>query len=155
MDHILASKRKLGDFYGFTLMEIVIASIILGVITAMALPSYRRLAEQERCYNSQMNLITIHQASQIFRIKNKSIAPTGTDLAAINDNFNINISDPNFTYRLSGDWNNPGASQVLAVRNPPGPSYTTSVLLLQNLNAGNPTIPAGEFPYCRGKKVIN
>ncbi len=91
--------NKKHSLHGFTLMEIIIVVITLGVITSLALSNYSKIIERNYCRNAQMNLIAIQSAAQIYKVRNGNFSiPTGTDLDAINTDLKLNITDPNFTY---------------------------------------------------------
>ena len=54
---------------GFTLMEIMIAVIILGVIASLALPRYNNVVRQNECRQAQQNMVLIYNTVQVFKIK--------------------------------------------------------------------------------------
>jgi len=57
---------------GFTLMEIVIVMIILGILITIALPSYFKNIEQTNAQTAQNNLLAISAAQQKYYEDNSS-----------------------------------------------------------------------------------
>ncbi|MCC6758397.1 MAG: type II secretion system protein [Candidatus Omnitrophica bacterium] len=89
---ISLSRRK-----GFTLIEIMVVVIILGVIASLALSNYHNIGEQNRCRAAQMNLLRIYNASKVREVKDTThIHVTGAE--DINLVLKIKIDDPNFIY---------------------------------------------------------
>lgn len=99
---------------GFTLIEIMVTVIIVGVISSLALSNYFKVMEQSRCRNAQMNLITIHQAAIIKTTKTGTAAISGTDLAAINSQLKLNIRNDDFTFNYTSSAS---TYTVVATRN--------------------------------------
>ena len=85
---------------GFTIMELMIVVVILGVISALAFPVYTNMMETQYCKTAKMNLVAINTAAKIYKIKHGTyVLPSGgTDLSAINNDLHLNIDDPKFTY---------------------------------------------------------
>lgn len=125
------------SFKGFTLMEIIIVVITLGVITSLAFSNYRTIMEREYCRNAQMNLLAIDSAAKIYKIKNNTYGPFLNNLTAINTTLNLSISDDKFTYQFSG-----GAVNYTSwARRIPGPAaYTCSLDSSLPFSSVNPTI---------------
>ncbi|MCA9404930.1 MAG: prepilin-type N-terminal cleavage/methylation domain-containing protein [Candidatus Omnitrophica bacterium] len=89
------------DKKAFTLMELITVTIIVGVTAAFAIPSYSRAIEKSHSRQVKINLLTIHAAGEIYKIKNQDY-PAGSvyGIDAINSLFNIKISDPYFDYNI-------------------------------------------------------
>ncbi len=92
----------MSDKKGFTLMELLIVLVIIGVLVAIALPNYFTMMQQGAAQAAQNNLITIYNAQ-----KNYYLGPVGSgtyciascnSLANINTALSLNISNSNFTY---------------------------------------------------------
>ncbi|MBF0504305.1 MAG: prepilin-type N-terminal cleavage/methylation domain-containing protein [Candidatus Omnitrophica bacterium] len=114
---------------GFTLIEILVATIIIGVLTAIILPSYTANILQGEANAAQNNLITIYGAQKTFYYNNGAYCfgtfPNNcSTLANINGNLKTQITDAYFNYTCSNvtgftctATNTSDNTFVLAVRN--------------------------------------
>ncbi len=132
---------------GFTLMEIIIVVIVLGVIASLALSNYKTIVEQNHCRNAQMNLLLMHSAGVIYISKyGPPPAPPGfgANLAALQSSLKISIpADPNFDYQ---DNNILGFANLRATRKN-GPSYNCEVSFASKLSTTNPLCT--DLSYCQ------
>ncbi len=111
---------------GFTLMEIMIAVITLGVIASLALSNYNKTIERNYCHNAQMNLLAISNAKIIKDLRSRpSASATVTGISDINNTLNLNINDAKFDYVLNSNVS--GNYTAIATRTG-GPSYTCTVI---------------------------
>ena len=86
---------------GFTLVEIIVVLIMIGILVTIAVPNYQIMMKQGATKAAQNNLISIFNAQKNFYLKNHGYCTTLCDtLADINlpANLNLNITDNNFTY---------------------------------------------------------
>jgi type IV pilus assembly protein PilA len=82
----LVSKKKGNE--GFTLIELLVVIIIVGVLAAIALPSFLNQIGKARGSEAKSNLGTINRAQQSYRLENQSFATTTANLdAKITGNF--------------------------------------------------------------------
>jgi prepilin-type N-terminal cleavage/methylation domain-containing protein len=135
---------------GFTLIEIMVVVITLGVIMSLALTSYKKVLEQNYCRNAQQNMVLIYNAVQVFKIKkNPASFPASPNLAAINAALGISIpDDPKFTYDMPagsnlGPWD-------ISVNRVDG-SYTCYMQfweVISPLSSTNPACTAGMELAC-------
>jgi type IV pilus assembly protein PilE len=67
---------------GFTLIEVMIVVALLGIVAAMAVPSFRRVMEQARVDNAAAGLRSIWAAQRVYRLDNSTFAADLPTLAA-------------------------------------------------------------------------
>ncbi|MBI3318442.1 MAG: prepilin-type N-terminal cleavage/methylation domain-containing protein [Candidatus Omnitrophica bacterium] len=79
---------------GFTLLELLVVVIVIGVLASVALPNYNRMIEKTRVRDAQGTLNMIFQAERVYRLDNASY---GTLAQLIAGNY---LPDPN----VSADW---------------------------------------------------
>lgn len=96
---------------GFTMLELVVVVIIIGVLVAVSLPSMKDPIERSRAKNAEFNLMAIYSAQKRYLLSEKEYyicdtsIPLENRVSGINQNLSIKISDPYFDYniRASGD----------------------------------------------------
>ncbi|MBF0510832.1 MAG: type II secretion system protein [Candidatus Omnitrophica bacterium] len=93
----------------FTIIELVVVLVIIGLLAAFAVPSYNAFMQQGAGENAQSNLMTIYQAQRSYFFKNysnfcldTSTAPCN-NLANINTNLPSRIVDTQFNYTCTSD----------------------------------------------------
>ena len=87
---------------GFTLIEIIVALVILTILAAVALPSYMTMMTQGAANAAQNNLIAIYNAQKNYYFGNAAYCTSANSvcnsLASINSTLSLNITDAKFTY---------------------------------------------------------
>ena len=79
---------------GFTLTEVLIVIVILGVVTGVAIPSYMNQMEQSRANEAKIDLNTIYMAEKVFMLKNGVYWPpsgTNSNISQINQALGIEL----------------------------------------------------------------
>jgi type IV pilus assembly protein PilA len=76
----LASKKKKNE--GFTLIELLVVIIIVGVLAAIALPSFLNQIGKARGSEAKSNIGTINRSQQAYRLENNRMATALTQLDA-------------------------------------------------------------------------
>ena len=61
---------------GFTLIELLVVVLIIGILSAVALPQYRVAVEKARLSEALVNIKTMTDAATLFILENPSSAPT-------------------------------------------------------------------------------
>lgn len=89
----------------FTIMEIMIVVVILGVIAGFALPNYTKAMERTYAADAISQLSALHAANGVMYARTRSYWPTSTvnNVTTINDTLSINIVPNGMTYSCTGD----------------------------------------------------
>jgi prepilin-type N-terminal cleavage/methylation domain-containing protein len=90
----------MSDKKGFTLIEIIAVMVIIGIMTAIAFPTYVTMLNQGAAKSAQNNLIAIYNGQKTYYLSNGNYYNSGSanDLTNINAALILNITDTNFTY---------------------------------------------------------
>lgn len=136
------------DKKAFTIMEILIVVIIVGIIAAFAIPNYGRSVRQSHLQDAMMQLSAIRNANQIYFARTSSYWPStpGQGVTEINANLSLNIIENQITYTCG-----PGATAGItftctAVYNDPVNTFTAT-LTEAPLATNNPPV-ATDNPRC-------
>jgi prepilin-type N-terminal cleavage/methylation domain-containing protein len=82
-------------FQGFTIMELLIVVILIGIIAGFAIPNYEKAVRKAHERDMQIQLMALHAANVIYRAHTGTYWDTGganqTDLATINSALGLNI----------------------------------------------------------------
>ena len=91
---------------GFTLIEVILVVVILGVLSGLALPRLWKTFEIQNAKNAENQLVVIKTAVLLMMDSRltPNCAPCNTDGAGadeINDVFDLNVHDTNFLYEVT------------------------------------------------------
>lgn len=109
----------------FTIVEIMIVSVILGVLATIALTRLYTTVERQRCENAVNNLVILHGGAELLHQQGNSYIFPGflgapmpiTDLTIINTNLGIDIlNDPEFDYAYTSSDADPDFFVATAAR---------------------------------------
>jgi type IV pilus assembly protein PilA len=99
LQHLL--KKKEGD-QGFTLIELLVVIIIIGVLSAIALPNFLNQTAKAKQSEAKQNVGVINRAQTAFRTENSSFASTFDALAIGTLTGSSTASTTNYTYGVTG-----------------------------------------------------
>src|SRR5262249_18412413 len=94
---------------GFTLIEIIVALVVLSVTMFFGIPTYINYINMGAAKAAQNNLIAIYNSEKSFYFKNAQYCirtgppPHCTDLTTLNQNLGLGITDGNFDYVCNND----------------------------------------------------
>ena len=83
---LLQKKTEKQSESGFTLIELLVVIIIIGILSAIALPTFLGQANKARVSGAKTNLGAINRAQQTYRIENGAFSSSL-------DNLDIGVSD--------------------------------------------------------------
>jgi len=135
---------------GFTIMELIVVVIIVGVMAGIAIPNFTRTIERARVQDATIQLTAIHAAQAIRFARLKTYWPTDAgvyDRAAINSNLNLNIIDNNLEYHCQGN----GSGTAYSCWAARGTIYTVTVTqaaLSSETGSENPECADGTTGTC-------
>jgi len=91
----------------FTLMELVIVVVLIGIMAAFAIPNYAKSVLKTHERDAIMQLTTLYAANLIYNAQAGEYLQGGTiDLAAINSGLGINIIANGMTYSYTSGGQN-------------------------------------------------
>ena len=128
----------------FTLTELMVVVIIIGVMASFAIPNYILSIERSHRRDAETQLMTIWSANQIYRAQNGVYWPppnTTGDITAINSNLSLGIIPNGMTYNcagLSADALNPFGRFTCTAARQPSSSFTITVTQTQ-ISGTNPS----------------
>ena len=92
---------------GFTLLEILITVIIIGILSAIAIPNYTKSRERSLDKEAQVVLNLIHAAEKMHYMKTTAYYPnvalTSVDVSGINSYLRLNLYSANWDYGVTTD----------------------------------------------------
>jgi len=70
---------------GFTLVELLVVIVVLGLLIAIAIPTFRGVRDAAKLADARANVKVAHTAAKVFYAQNDGFGTTETLLASIND----------------------------------------------------------------------
>lgn len=103
-------KNKKNNKKGFTLIEILVAVLIIGALSAIAMPSYMRSVERSRAANPMANLSAIAKAQKAYSFGTEHYTDniSNLDISLVDESNGEDATGSTFesvffTYRIYGD----------------------------------------------------
>ena len=87
----------------FTLIEIMVVLIIIGVMMMLAVPRYTKTIDRARLQDAINQLIAAHSGNMIYRAQSGAFLGGSGDHAYLNSNLGINIIPNGMTYAYTGN----------------------------------------------------
>lgn len=134
------------QYEGFSLLELMVVVVILGILAAIAIPSYQSSAIRGQRANTQAVMLEIIQAQDRFYAQNLRYTTNISELDAYSSN-SVIAGDGNYTIVAQACDQNPNSdpcAQLNATRNPADPECGT--ISLDTFGARNVT--AGSVAEC-------
>ncbi|MEH2286205.1 type IV pilin-like G/H family protein [Nostoc sp.] len=101
LQHILAKKN--GD-EGFTLIELLVVIIIIGILSAIALPSFLNQANKAKQSEAKTYTGSLNRAQQAYFLENTAFT---SDISALG--IGIQTQTVNYAYTVTGTYSGTGA----------------------------------------------
>lgn len=97
----MMKKKAARPKQGFTLMEVLIVIVVLGVLVGLAVPNYFRTVEKTRSNEAIANLKTIHMGQKIYRVDNNTFYGPSSSLSSINQNLNTDVTEEFYSLAIT------------------------------------------------------
>lgn len=102
----------------FSLLEIMVVLVIMGIVLSFAVPSYQGSIERSKGRVANFTLVTIYNAEKRFRLNNNIAAyytcDPGCTNQLIKQNLDVNVGDEHFNYIIQVDGD---GFRAIATRN--------------------------------------
>jgi len=130
---------------GFTLLELMVGIVILGILATLATPSFSKAIEKMKVKDAQSTLAAIYSAEKIYRLDQTSY---GTLAQLVGNNY---ISDPdpsdsNTTWDFAAGGGTGGIATTFAagvIRTQAGGRYNNNTIAVDQNFSGEPNTSPG------------
>ncbi len=94
-------RQRISKTAGFTLIELLASILIIGLLSALALPSFLNQAAKARGSEAKSSLGSINRAQQAYRYQNGKFAPTLNELRSSG----LSLDERYYTFMMVGSSN--------------------------------------------------
>ena len=101
MESSMRETKKSTHSRAFTLMEVLIVIVIMGVLAGLAVPNYFKTVEKARSSEAAANLKTIHLGQKIHRVDSNTFYGPSSSLSDINTNLDIDLAEEFYTLLIT------------------------------------------------------
>ncbi|MDD3295999.1 MAG: hypothetical protein PHU64_01400 [Candidatus Omnitrophica bacterium] len=121
----MTSKNPTINTKAFSLLELLILIVLIGIIAGIAIPGFHNYIEKQRARNAQYNLVLIYQAQKRYKLDSSDSVYclpgicSCSNTQEINESLGLNIKDPYFEYNISKSGID--GFTAIATRISPGP----------------------------------
>lgn len=141
--------------HGFTLVEIMIVVVIIGLLAAIAIPAFQRIKARSRVSSFTNDLRIASQAFETFAMENGTWPPDGTSSIPNTMDGYLSLEKFNETTPLGGQWDwdfgQFGVTAGLSVR---GPTANTATMTLVDASIDDGDLSTGNFRSRSGGYIL-
>jgi len=151
----ILSKKK--DSEGFTLIELLVVIIIIGILAAIALPSFLSQANKAKQSEAKQYLASINKGQQAYYVENttfgSNIAALGIGIKEVTSNYTYTIGVTTADGATAAGTPAPGLkgyAGAVALVGPAGSDRTTQSILCQTTGPSAPAALTVGGTSCTG-----